>query len=408
MVISLKRKQGAKKGQEREEEDSTFHPTNGDPEAYPRSSEDQAFYFLERQVEEDSPPFAASQHNVDGGEPRLNSSTYSYIDTPNPDQLPGLVFHEYTNATTEQIGSNLNNAEFTAQDSYASYGDRYKLRLPACVLKRDDAELVRHFFSAFSDSFDFGDPDRPFSSWISNRVLQYPRLLESILMIASKHLVKGRMTTACLESAAELSSDYTQRLPSTRSGIDYSMEEINSVVDLLSRFAQSMEVRKADSSVSSPSLGQANVMHEPTEISKHESLPEAAWWANLRLEAYLAIVNQEPLPSYLDTKCADKEGAPVDDQDWANLMLLHLTNVIRYCFSDNKDADHYGALLRDITTWLKQSQIPSILYTDAITLRNKYFQIYGYIASQWRLVCNTTISAECFSCLTIRVFLRSG
>jgi hypothetical protein len=32
-------------------------------------------------------------------------------------------------------------------------------------------------------------------------------------------------------------------------------------------------------------------------------------------------------------------------------MLLHLTDIIRYCFSDDKDTEHYAALLKDTTIW---------------------------------------------------------
>ncbi|KAG7412047.1 hypothetical protein Forpe1208_v009547 [Fusarium oxysporum f. sp. rapae] len=336
------------------------------PEAYPSSSEDQPFCLLEGQDTEHTSPCIGSQHADDDGQQRPTSSTYSHTDSQpqessnlghatlpfhqHSDRLPGLVFHEYTNVTTEQIDSNLNNTEFTAQDTYASYGDKYQLRLPTCVLKQDEAELVRHFFSGFSDAFDLGDPDRPFSSWISTRVLQYPRLLESVLTIALRHLGKGKTSTTCLDSAAEPSSDYTQSLPSISSNIDSSMKETHSVADLLSRFAQSME---AKCSVSSPSLGQANMMDEPTEPFEREDLPEAASWANLRLEAYLAVVTHAPFPSNLEWLCADRMGAPVDERDWSNLMLLHLTDIIRYCFSDNKDTEHYVALLKDTTIWFK-------------------------------------------------------
>ncbi|VTT56118.1 unnamed protein product [Fusarium fujikuroi] len=335
-----------------------------DPEAYPSSSEEQSYYFLERQDEGNTPLSGSSRHDVDGGEHHLTSSTYSHTDTQpqetsnlghstlqfhqQSDQLPGLVFDDYTNVTTEQINGD---TEFAAQDTYASYGDRYQLRLPTCGLKQDEAELVRHFFSGFSDAFDLGDPDRPFSSWLSTRVLQYPRLLESILTIVSRHFGKRRTNSGCLDSAAEPLSESNPRSPNISSNINCSMEEIHSVVDLLSRFAQSMEVRTAKCLVSSPSLGQANMMDRPTELFERESLPEAAWWANLRMEAYLAVVNQVPFPSYLDSLCADKRGAPVDDKDWANLMLLHLTDIIRYCLSDNKDTEHYAALLKDITIW---------------------------------------------------------
>lgn len=225
-----------------------------DPETYPSSSEEQSYYFLERQDEENTPLSGSNRHDFDDGEQRLTSSTYSHTDAQpsetgnlghstlqfhqQSDQLPGLAFHEYTNVTTDQINGE---TEFAAQDTYASYGDRYQLRLPTCVLKQDEAKLVRHFFSGFSDAFDLGDPDRPFSSWLSTRVLQYPRLLESILTIVSRHFGKGRTNSGCLDSAAEPLSESNPRLPNISSNINCSMEEIHSVVDLLSQFAQSME-----------------------------------------------------------------------------------------------------------------------------------------------------------------------
>jgi hypothetical protein len=228
-----------------------------DPGAYPSSSEDQPFCFLERQDAEHTSPCIDGQHDVDGVGQRLTSSTYSHTDSQpqassnldhatlpfhqHSDQLPELVFQEYTTIATEQIDSNLHNTGYTTQGTYSSYGDKYQLRLPTCVLKRDEAELVRHFFSGFSDAFDLGDPDRVFSSWLSTRVLQHPRLLESILTIASRHFGKGETNTTCLDSAAEPSSDYTQRLPSSMSYIDSTIHKTHSVANLLSRFAHSME-----------------------------------------------------------------------------------------------------------------------------------------------------------------------
>jgi hypothetical protein len=228
-----------------------------EPEADPGSSEDQPLSLLERRDAEYTSQCIDGQHDTDGLEQRPASSTYSHVDSQpqrsnnldhatlpfhqHPDQLPELVFPEYTPIATEQINSSWHNTGYTPQGTYTSYGGRYRLGLPTCVLKRDDAELVRHFFSGFSDAFDLGDPDRPFSSWLSTRVLQFPRLLESILTIASRHLGKKETSTALLDSAADSSSDHTQHLPSITSIIDSTIQKTHSVANLLSRFAHTME-----------------------------------------------------------------------------------------------------------------------------------------------------------------------
>jgi hypothetical protein len=112
-------------------------------------------------------------------------------------------------------------------------------------------------------------------------------------------------------------------------------------------------MRTAKDLVSPPSLGNMNMMNELTELSQQENLPEAAWWANLRLKIYSAVVTQTPFASNSDSLYADKKGVPIDDKEWTNLMLLHLADIVRYCFSDNKHADHYTALLKDLTAWSK-------------------------------------------------------
>jgi hypothetical protein len=92
-------------------------------------------------------------------------------------------------------------------------------------------------------------------------------------------------------------------------------------------------------------------MDERTEPSEQLDLPEAAWWASLRLEVYSAVVTQTPFTPTSDHLYPDKRFVPVDDKDWANLMLLHLAGIIRYCFSESKDTDNYIKLLKDLTTW---------------------------------------------------------
>ncbi|CAJ0547154.1 Ff.00g017810.m01.CDS01 [Fusarium sp. VM40] len=311
-----------------------------DPEA---DSVDYPFPSLERQDADKSPC-------NDGDTQLQESSNLDHTTLPfhqHPDQLPQLVFEEYTPIATGHIDSDWYNTGYTPQGTYASYGDRHQLGLPTCTLKQSEAELVRYFFSGFSDAFDLGDPDRAFSSWLSARVLQYPRLLESVLTTASKHSGKEVIKTACLDQG-EPSSDHTQRLPGIDSITDFSLRYTDSVAGLLSRFKHTME---AKSSISTPTLGQASTMDERTEPSEQADLPEAAWWASLRLEVYSAVVTQTPFTPTSDHLYADKRFVPVDDKDWANLMLLHLADIIRYCFSESKDTDNYIALLKDLTTW---------------------------------------------------------
>ncbi|CEI63536.1 unnamed protein product [Fusarium venenatum] len=337
-----------------------------EPEADPGSSEDQTVSLLQRRDAEFTSPCINVQDDIDGLGHHPASPIYSHTDSEPqgsshldqatlpfhqpPHQLPELVLQEYTPIATEQTESSWHNTKYTPQGTNSSYGDRHQLGLPICVLKQNDAELLRHFFSGFSNAFDLGDPDRPFSSWLSTRVLQFPRFLESILTIASRHLGKEETNTAFSNSAANASSDHAQHLPSIASIIDLTIQETHSVTNLLSRFVRTMEAKNL---IYPSSLDQEHMMEELTEPFQQENIPEAAWWANLRLKIYLAVVTQAPFASNSDSVYANKKGVPINDKEWANLMLLHLADISRYCFSDNKHADHYTALLTDLTTWSK-------------------------------------------------------
>ncbi|KAM0469246.1 hypothetical protein ACHAP7_010144 [Fusarium lateritium] len=338
--------------------------SEGEAEADPGSPEDQPFPLLEEQDARQTSPCIGGQHNPDGLEQRPTSSPYSHTEGQlqtssrlenttlpfhqHPDQLPELVFQGYTPIVTDQIDSDWHTIRDTPQGTYASYGDRYQLGLPTSVIKREEAGLVRHFFSGVSDAFDLGDPDRAFSSWLSTRVLQYPRLLDSILTIASRHLGKEDTNTTSPDPEARSYSDFTLRLPSITSIINSTVQKTNSVTNLLLRFAHTME---AKDSIHPPTLGRENMIDEPREPTEQEDLPEAAWWANLRLEVYSAVITQTLFQISSNSSYADKKAVPVDNTGWANLMLLHLADIIRYCFSDSKDSENYTALLEDLTTW---------------------------------------------------------
>ncbi|KAJ3545699.1 hypothetical protein NM208_g2387 [Fusarium decemcellulare] len=115
--------------------------------------------------------------------------------------------------------------------------------------------------------------------------MECPRLIDPILMIASRHLGKHILSASCRSPAAKSSPEY---LHGSTSVTDSAPQEADSAANLLLRFARIME---------------------------------------------------------------DKTSVAVGDTGWANLMLLHLADIIRYCFTDSKDIFQYDALLNDLTDW---------------------------------------------------------
>jgi hypothetical protein len=61
-------------------------------------------------------------------------------------------------------------------------------------------------------------------------------------------------------------------------------------------------------------------------------LSEAAFWAGLRHEIYVATVKHKPLKIDLEHNIVDRSVEPDGDFGWANRAVVHYANVLNCCF----------------------------------------------------------------------------
>ncbi|RYP93629.1 hypothetical protein DL770_000261 [Monosporascus sp. CRB-9-2] len=75
------------------------------------------------------------------------------------------------------------------------------------------------------------------------------------------------------------------------------------------------------------------------------SLSAASFWVGLRQEIYIAVVTQQPVKVNLDHFVVDRSFEPADDYTWSNRAVVHLADVLNFCFGeDPPSSSHWDAL----------------------------------------------------------------
>lgn len=84
------------------------------------------------------------------------------------------------------------------------------------------------------------------------------------------------------------------------------------------------------STIASPSSPSTPFSSQPSAVS---SLRKACFWIGLRQEIVMAFVNQRPVKINLDHSFIDRSlSDPATDDTWANRVIIHCADVLKYCF----------------------------------------------------------------------------
>ncbi|RYP67076.1 hypothetical protein DL769_005864 [Monosporascus sp. CRB-8-3] len=82
------------------------------------------------------------------------------------------------------------------------------------------------------------------------------------------------------------------------------------------------------------------------------SLSAASFWVGLRQEIYIAVITQQPVKVNLDHFVVDRSFEPADDYTWSNRAIVHLADVLNFCFGeDPPSSSHWDALNEASEKW---------------------------------------------------------
>lgn len=65
------------------------------------------------------------------------------------------------------------------------------------------------------------------------------------------------------------------------------------------------------------------------------SLSAASFWVGLRQEIYIAVITQQPVKMNLNHHIVDRSFEPTDDYTWSNRAVVHLADVLNFCFGES-------------------------------------------------------------------------
>ncbi|KAK6197755.1 hypothetical protein LQW54_010593 [Pestalotiopsis sp. IQ-011] len=225
-----------------------------------------------------------------------------------------------------------------------------------------EVRLMKYYLEHMCHWFDLCDNQRHFAVEVPRRAIACPTLLNAIFALSSRHLSMGerfdpyaadRYQQECLNQLSAIILDSSNlsnddllaatillRTLEEMDGTDHELHLHG--IQLFMSFMPS----DSPAAVGSPSQPR-------TETS---SLRQACFWTGLRQEIVMAFVNQRPVKMRLDHSFIDRSLAPpAADDVWANRIILHCADVLRYCFGTGGEAtaDDWLRLKAHDDAWLR-------------------------------------------------------
>lgn len=242
-------------------------------------------------------------------------------------------------------------ADFPSVSSTSLALSRIYLEAPVWPLeKKEEAALLRYFVDNLATSFDLCDPDRHFQLVVPHRAAVCPPLLNAILAVSARHwsrvgdydpYVAERYHSECLKHLIPM-LDETAAL----------MDENLLAATVILRFLEEIDIPVSGTESQSHLLGTQVFLTAQERSTVYGGLRQAAFWVGLRQEIYMAFVNQRTIIPVLEHCNIDRSFENANDCVWANRIVTHCADVLRYCFGDGEQSlANYNRLLDYCDGW---------------------------------------------------------
>lgn len=216
----------------------------------------------------------------------------------------------------------------------------------------EEAFLFRHFQKAVLPWFDASDRNQCFKRYVQHEINHSPVLLYACCALAAKHL-----------SHTAAYSDLTHLL--------YHEKCLSLLLPLLEREGISNDltvltttcVLRAYEEIDSPSphedaqrhfLGISLLLTGPNiDLSSNSSsVRHTMVWCHLRQEIYVSFALQQPMRINFNDLLFEPESACQDDIAWANRMVWHGTEAMRWAFNGHRrELEDWDRLWMLMSTW---------------------------------------------------------
>ncbi|KAH6659628.1 hypothetical protein BKA67DRAFT_589556 [Truncatella angustata] len=271
-----------------------------------------------------------------------------------------------------------------------NFDGAFPLRNPA------EVRLMKYYLEHMCHWFDLCDNQKHFALEVPRRAIACPTLLNAIFALSSRHLSMGeqfdqyaadRYQQECLNQLSAIYMD-----PSTLSNDDLlaatillrTLEEIDVPLIGADHELHLHGIQLFMSNITSPSSPETLSSLELAPVS---SLRRACFWSGLRQEIVVGFAAQRPVKLNLDHAWVDRSlNSPATDDVWANRIIIHCADVLRYCFGGEAASgaiDEWRRLQEYDEAWLRarpSSWLP-FAYSEPDKTKGEVFPTVLYLGS---------------------------
>ncbi|KAI0909728.1 hypothetical protein F4823DRAFT_593558 [Ustulina deusta] len=218
-----------------------------------------------------------------------------------------------------------------------------------------EAESMRYYIDQVAPTFDLYDRHFNFAMSVPEAAGSRPTLMSIISLVATKHQESFRYHRLSLVSAENrpwCAGCLQKALATSNQMIDgYALASI-----VLLRFITVITATLGAKSQECGLTEIRNIFETQAEFILPRGLHQAAFWAGVRQEIYLAVLHQRSTTLCLDKINIDRSLEDAEDEVWMGRITLHLVDVLEFCFGPtNIDTDvvqKYEGLVGYLTAWV--------------------------------------------------------
>ncbi|KAH8166886.1 hypothetical protein CIB48_g1335 [Xylaria polymorpha] len=230
--------------------------------------------------------------------------------------------------------------------------------LPGCFIfplrEPGEAESMRYYIDQVAPIFDLYDREMNFASSVPEAAGSRPMLMSIISTVATRHRESFRCNrespvsaearswcVRCLERALTTSNRIVDGCVLATIVLLRFLDAIRSIVGAKSQKQGPTEIR--------------NIFETQSEFLLPRGLHQAAFWAGIRQEIYLAILNERSTTLCLEKCNINLSLEDAEDEVWMGRITLHLVDVLEFCFGsreiDVHTVEKYERLVGYLAAW---------------------------------------------------------
>ncbi|KAI1363632.1 hypothetical protein F5Y08DRAFT_308983 [Xylaria arbuscula] len=217
-----------------------------------------------------------------------------------------------------------------------------------------EAESIQYYASELAPNFDLYDREKNFARGIIEAVGERPILMGIISNLATKHRESFHVHRSSRSETANRPwcTECLRGLVVTN---NHMLDGCVLASIVLLRFSALLESLLDVKSLERDCAEACNILETQAEFLLPRGLHQAAFWAGVRQEIYLAILHQRSTNLCFDRCNIDRSSEEAEDEVWIGRIILHLVDVLEYCFGpqemDTYAITKYENLIDYSTAW---------------------------------------------------------